>query len=110
MTALPRDILFHLKAHHAGQLNAVSAKALSEHFGIRERGIREMISELRRQHVPICSIHAGYYFPLSREDAAPGMAFISQMFRPLRAANDGFFAGLDEYFGQDQLPLEATIP
>lgn len=67
-----------------------------------------MISELRRQRIPICSIHEGYYWPTSREDAVPGMAFITQMFQPLRAANDGFFAGLDETFGQDQLPLEVA--
>ncbi len=103
------DILHHLKFHHAGQQRAVSAKALAEYFGIRERGVRELIAELRRQRIPICSIHEGYYWPLSRKDAAPGITFITQMFQQLRAANDGFFAGLEDEFGQDQLPLEAAV-
>ena len=100
MSVEPRDILGRLQLFHRGQDKAISAHALSEHFGVRERAVREMIHELRRQRQPICSTHdSGYWYPVSREDAAAGEKYIKQMFRPLKEANNGFFAGLDDLFG-----------
>ncbi len=58
-----------------------------------------MIRDLRRQGHPICSVHEGYYYPISREDAQAGAAYLTHMFQPLREAADGFFRGLDREFG-----------
>lgn len=108
--AEPRDIFWRLRAFHRGQNNKVSAKDLAAHFGMGTRQVREAISELRRQTVPICSTHEGFWWPVSREDAQAGAGLITKMFKPLREAEDGFFAGLQKEFGQDdlfsQLPLE----
>jgi hypothetical protein len=95
----PDNLLHFLQYNHRGQARTISAARLSEHFGIRERAIREMIAQLRREHHPVCSLHSGFYWPEIREDALPGLRYISQMFKPLREAHDGFLSGLDAEFG-----------
>ena len=100
----PRDLLHYLKFHAAGRVNGKPSKVIAAYFGTDERRVREAVSTLRRQRQPICSTHDhGYWYPTSRADAALGCAYITQMFAPLRQANDGFFAGLDEMFGQPNL-------
>lgn len=100
----PKDILWHLKAHHSGQLKAASAKQLSEHFGIRERGIREMIHSMRAAHIPVCTDPAiGIWWPTSRADAQPAINNLAKLFKPVREAKDGLESGLLDLFGQDDL-------
>lgn len=99
----PKEVLRRLKILHTGRHNAVNGKQLAVAMGYMgtdgPRRIREHIHELRRQHFPVCSDHDnGYWFPASREDAEEGSAYIRKLFKPLREANDGYFAGLDELF------------
>jgi hypothetical protein len=107
--ATSADILHHLKCFHQGQHKAVSAKDLSVRFGIRERGIREMIHAMRAAHIPVCTDPAiGIWWPTSREDAQPAVTNLSKLFKPVREAKDGLEAGLLDLFGQDQLELEVA--
>jgi len=110
MTATAKDILHHLKHFHQGQHKAVSAKDLSVRFGIRERGIREMIHAMRASHIPVCTDPAiGIWWPTSRQDAQPAINNLAKLFQPVREAKDGLEAGLIEMFGQEQLDLEVAL-
>ena len=103
----PQDILKYLQWQAQGQKRAKPAKDIAAHFGMGTRQVREMISELRRRHVPVCTIRneeiSGYYWPVSREDALPGLRYAKLLFDPLRRAYEGLLAGVDEVYGQPDL-------
>lgn len=104
MTSEQNRILRYLQYAHSGRDKAISARALSKQFGIRERGVREIIHELRVQHMPVCSDPAiGIWWPLDREDAKPAVDNLAKLFKPVREAKDGLEAGLDATFGNPTL-------
>ncbi len=100
MRADPKSVLWYLDTYHRGHERTCSAKKLASHFHLTDtRRVREAISELRSQRHPILATHEGYYIPTSREDAQPGIRFLTQMFKPLRDSYEGAVAGVDEKFG-----------
>ena len=52
-----------LKKYHKGRENAIISKQLKHSVGIKESGIRYLVSVLRREGEPICSCCEGYFYP-----------------------------------------------
>ncbi len=95
----PAQVLRFLRINAQGHDRAVGTQRIAEYFGLTDtRRVREIIAALRRQHEPVLSVSSGYYIPVSREDAAPGIHFLSQLFAPLRESYEGAIAGVDTMF------------
>ena len=52
----------YLKKCHMGEENAVHSRELEALFSLTGRALRRLISELRKEEVPICSGKCGYYY------------------------------------------------
>lgn len=50
-----------LSGYHIGASNAVHCETLAQALNVGKRRIRSCISELRREGIPVCSDHNGYY-------------------------------------------------
>ena len=104
MNSLSTDILHKLQLSHRGRERAISAEDLARYLSrqeaIPERAVRRAVHELRLRHIPVCSDpKIGFWWPESREDAAPAVANLRKQFQPIRDALEGLEAGLDETFG-----------
>ncbi|MCL4473529.1 MAG: hypothetical protein M1455_06270 [Actinobacteria bacterium] len=99
----PSRILSRLQISHKGQKHAIKAPALAADLGISDREVREIIHDLRVTGEPICSGAHGFYWPVSREDAGPCIAWIASRFQQMRASYEGYMRGLDREFGQSSL-------
>lgn len=78
-----------LKENHTGEENAISAKNLGELFGISERALRELISEIRESSVlqlVVGSSVRGYYVCREEEFSAMNNRLKSAAFSLLKVA------------------------
>lgn len=78
-----------LKENHMGEENAISARNLSELFGVSERALREMISEIRESSVlqlVIGSNNKGYFVCRESEFSAMNNRLKSAAFSLLKVA------------------------
>lgn len=78
-----------LKEYHMGEENAISARNLSELFGVSERALREMISEIRESSVlqlVIGSNNKGYFVCRESEFSAMNNRLKSAAFSLLKVA------------------------
>ncbi|MBQ9825927.1 MAG: hypothetical protein IJM61_01935 [Firmicutes bacterium] len=57
-----------LREYHKGEERAVHSKDLEALFFISGRDLRRLISELRKEEIPICSSRNGYFYAGSQAD------------------------------------------
>ena len=113
MTAEPRidpqRLIWLLKSRRAETGKPVPGQYIATFFSVSDtKRVRECVHQMRRDGVPVCSDSEGYWYPVSREDAAAAMRHLTSLFQPLRESYEGFLRGLDREFGQDELPLEVA--
>ena len=65
---LGKKIQSYLKKNCSSEPDAVSARALSARFGIKERDLRNYIHDLRQKGCPVCSSCKGYWYSTNPED------------------------------------------
>lgn len=100
----PQRLIWLLRVRRAETDKPVSGQYIADFFGVSEtKRVRECVHEMRRQGIPICSSDKGYWYPVSREDAAIAIKHLTSLFQPLRESYNGFIAGLDREFGQEDL-------
>ena len=51
-----------LREHHKGEERAIHSKELEALFSLTGRALRRIISELRKEEIPICSSKDGYFY------------------------------------------------
>ena len=51
-----------LREHHKGEERAIHSKELEALFSLSGRALRRLISELRKEEIPICSCKDGYFY------------------------------------------------
>lgn len=100
----PQRLIWLLKVRRKETGKPVPGQYIADHFGAGEtKRVRECVHEMRRQGIPVCSSDQGYWYPVSREDAAVAIRHLTSLFQPLRESYNGFIAGLEREFGQDDL-------
>ena len=62
------EILEYLQEFHKSEGNAVSAGELSILFNLSKRGLRAVVTALRKGYYPICSSNYGYWYSKEPED------------------------------------------
>ncbi len=62
------EILEYLQEFHTSENNAVSAGELSILFNLSKRGLRAVVTTLRKEHYPVCSSNCGYWYSKDSED------------------------------------------
>ena len=68
-----------LKENHVGKENAVYSKALEQRFSLSDRGIRRVISALRKEGCPICSGCKGYYLGKTQKETEKTAAWLNDL-------------------------------
>lgn len=62
------ELLDYLREFHSSKESAISAGELSTLFKTTKRGIRTVVTELRKNSYPICSGNEGYWYSTDPED------------------------------------------
>ena len=65
-----------LKKYHSGESRAIKATEINKTIPLSPRQIREVVSHLRLNGVPICSGSTGYYYAATTEELAKTKAFM----------------------------------
>ena len=78
----------YLKKHHTGGANAVICKQLQLTFRLPESAIRRYVSTLRKEGVPICSSHFGYFYPETRSEVVDTVMRFDRYRMTLSATSD----------------------
>lgn len=63
-----KEIQEYLQEFHKSEGKAVSAGDLATLFNLTKRSLRSVITELRKEHYPICSSNYGYWYSTDQED------------------------------------------
>lgn len=63
-----KRIVEYLQEFHNSEVRAVSAGELSTLFNITKRGLRAVVTELRKEHYPVCSSNHGYWYSEDPKD------------------------------------------
>lgn len=62
------EILDYLKKYHNSKEKAINAGKLSTMFNTTKRGLRSIVTELRKNSFPICSGNVGYWYSKDLDD------------------------------------------
>lgn len=87
------ELLEYLQDHHATELRAVGARELSTLFNTTQRGLRAMVTELRKQGNPVCSSNHGYWYSEDPEDIGKTVARLEAQVDKMEQAVNGLKAG-----------------
>ena len=68
MASVGSDITEYLKEFHTTEQTAIKARELGELFNVRGKPLRDIISVLRQDAVPICSSWFGYWYSTDPKD------------------------------------------
>lgn len=101
--SLERKVATRLLDWHFGRNRAVKSPDLAAYLQSSERIIRDTIHHLRVVGLPVQSSERGFWWPASREDAVPGMAWMLKRFNPMRLAFEGTKSGLELLYGPPSL-------
>lgn len=62
------DVMEYLKEYHAKEADALKSRDLGVLFNLTNREVRNLVSKLRQDGVPICSSNNGYWYSEDAED------------------------------------------
>lgn len=62
------EILEYLREYHSSKERAIKAEKLSTLFNTTKRGVRLIVTELRKDSHPICSGNEGYWYSTDLDD------------------------------------------
>lgn len=72
-----KDQLLDALADHIGKGNGISAKQLALKIGVRERVLRTLITELRKDSIAVCGYPGGgYYLAKTQDDLKDTLEFL----------------------------------
>lgn len=80
------EIIDYIKAHKG---LPISAKNLSETFGISGLNIRKIINQARSEGCPICSCHKGYYYSEDKDEIEKTIMSLSHRIGAIQRAIRG---------------------
>lgn len=83
------EILEYLQEFHTSEGNAVSAGELSILFNLSKRGLRTVVTALRKECYPICSSNYGYWYSKEPEDIRKTVARLEAQVRNMELAVTG---------------------
>lgn len=78
-----------LSIGHVGEKNAVSSRELEKYMGCCSREIRDAVSILRTEGVPICSSSKGYWFAVDDAEIRQTMARLRSWIKSMNVALEG---------------------
>ena len=87
------DLLEYLQDHHTEEINAVGARELSILFNATQRGIRALVTDLRKEGYPVCSSNSGYWYSEDPEDIEKTVARMEAQMDKMEQAVAGLKAG-----------------
>ena len=87
------DLLEYLQDHHTEEINAVGARELSTLFNITQRGLRSLVTELRKEGYPVCSSNSGYWYSEDEEDIRKTVDRMEAQMEKMEQAVAGLKAG-----------------
>lgn len=87
------DLIEYLQENHTEELNAVGARELSTLFNITQRGLRTLVTELRKEGYPVCSSNSGYWYSEDEEDIRKTVARMEAQMEKMEQAVTGLKTG-----------------
>ena len=80
------EILEYLQEFHKSEGNAVSAGELSILFNLSKRGLRAVVTALRKGCYPICSSNYGYWYSKEPEDIRKTVSRLEEQVKNMELA------------------------
>ena len=87
------DLLEYLQENHTEENKAVGARELSMLFNTTQRGIRALVTELRKEGYPVCSSNNGYWYSEDEEDIRKTVARMEAQREKMEQAVTGLKTG-----------------
>lgn len=87
------DLIEYLQENHTEENKAVGARELSILFNTTQRGIRALVTELRKEGYPVCSSNSGYWYSEDPEDIEKTVARMEAQMDKMEQAVAGLKAG-----------------
>ena len=76
----------HLERYHSGASNAATSRELECAFGIKGKELRDAVSALRREGVPIASNGSGYFCAATEQEVRATIAHLTHRIGGIAAA------------------------
>ena len=89
-----KDLIDYLQECHFEESKAVSARELSTLFNVTQRGIRLLVTELRKEGYPVCSSNSGYWYSEDPEDINKTVSRMEAQIEKMAQAVAGLKTGL----------------
>lgn len=83
------DVMEYLKEYHCKEAEAVKSRELGTLFNLTNRGVRNLVSKLRQDGVPVCSSNNGYWYSEDEADITRTIKRLADQVLNMRLAIDG---------------------
>ena len=92
MGGVAQDVAEYLQEYHTTEQTAIKARDLGDLFNLRGKPLRDIISVLRQNSVPICSSWFGYWYSTDPKDIEKTLHQLKSRVKNINPA----IAGLDK--------------
>lgn len=90
------DVMDYLKDYHCKEVEAVKSREIGEIFNLSNREVRNLVSKLRQDGVPICSSNNGYWYSEDEADITRTIKRLADQVLNMRLAIDGLRKAKEE--------------